>query len=228
MNVVRSSHSQLTPIESAPETYVEAFRCHCFELIHTGYGRLVPKSLRYEEEPAVTGELVKSIQEAMDISGGPEWMESFAVSENVPLNVEGRIGKRRPVVDIQFTLNNSRPRSRYELEAKWVGTEKLSLGNKRGYLGDEGIGCFLSGKYPVKIGHAGMLGYVHSDDEATWAKKIEKHLRAKSEELKIEEFNGRVWQRDNTQQGFHAYISVHDCQASVGRLKITHLLLRFC
>lgn len=228
MNVLEQTDSEANPVASPGDAYVEVFRCRCFQLIHTGYRRLVPKSLRAEEEPAITGELVKSIREAMNVTEAPEWMDHFTVRDNSPLNVAGRTGKSRRVVDVEFEFTDHRPRARYLLEAKWIGTQKRSLGDKKGYLGAEGIGCFLFDKYPVNIGHAGMLGYVHSDDEATWAKKIEKHLDTRSGELRIKKSHGQVWRRDKTQRGFHAYVSVHHCQAPVGQLKITHLLLSFC
>ena len=109
-----------------------------------------------------------------------------------------------------------------------VGVEKMSLGARRGYLGNEGIGRFLSGYYPVEIGHAGMLAYVHSEDEATWATKIQNKLTEKAEQLRIQISNGQAWKRDESQEQFHAFISIHDCPLPVGRLHITHLLLQFC
>src|SRR3979411_632392 len=42
------------------------------------------------------------------------------------------------------------------------------------YLGAKGLGCFLSGSYAGTEQRGGMLGYVQSDDEQTWAAKIDK------------------------------------------------------
>lgn len=188
----------------------------------------MPKSLQDEEEPAVTGKLIESIRCAMNVDDGPEWMNNFSIHDNAPVNVCGRTGKNRPIVDFQFEFVASGPRPLFRIEAKWLGTQKTSIGSKEGYLGSEGIGCFLSGKYPANIGHAGMLGYIHSEDETVWAAKIEEHFRRNSAELKVVKSNGQVWQRDKIQKGYHAFISVHACKASIGTLKITHLFLRFC
>lgn len=221
------NRSKPIQISDPQKTYKDTFRCRCFELIHASYNTLTPKSLRNEEEPAVTGELVKSIREVMDDSKAPDWMSFYTVNENVPLNVPGKRGKSRPLVDIDFESTNSRHRTHFRLESKWVGAQKKSLGDKEGYLGKEGIGCFLSGKYPTTIGHAGMLAYVHSDNVDTWAKKIEKHLIEKADELKVMRTEGKVWARDEAQEGFCAFITNHDCQGNVGQLRVTHLLLDF-
>lgn len=215
-------------VNAASSVYREAFRKHCFELIHTGYRCLDPASLHDAEEPAVTGELIRAIQEGMDFPGCPEWYAQIAVKDNLPLNVSGKQGKNRPLVDMGFEHTSSRPRWRYLIEAKWVGKSKTSLGSVKGYLGSEGIGCFLSGKYTVDNQQAGMLAYVHSDDEATWAQKIQACLEKMKQTLKIKNDDNPVWKKDTTQEPFHAYISTHYAPAHAKiPLNITHLLLRF-
>lgn len=210
------------------KTRIEAFRKHCFDLIGRGYAGLDRKWLQNKEEPDVTGCLVEAIEAIMNDPKAPMWMEQYSITDNPPLNVPGKLGKSRPVVDIKFEFSASHPRLRYLLEAKWIGTRKPSLGSKKGYLGEEGISCFLSGRYPVDIGHAGMLGYVYSDNESIWAEKIRKKMATKLKPLHIRKSDNQVWKRDKTQESFHAFISIHDCPPPVGELHITHLLLRFC
>ena len=91
-----------------------------------------------------------------------------------------------------------------------------------------GLECFLSGKYPVDNQQAGMLAYVHSDDEAIWAKKIQASLEEKRKGLKIKNDHNPVWKKDKAQEPFHAYISKHCVpQGAETPLRITHLLLCF-
>jgi hypothetical protein len=45
------------------------------------------------------------------------------------------------------------------------------------YLGDEGLGCFLSGTYAQEWDEAGMLGYVQAGDPSKWASRIENRVR---------------------------------------------------
>lgn len=225
---MRQIHSNLEPVDDISKARIETFRCGCFKLIHEGYKRFAcPEKLRNFEETDITGHLIAHIQKFLFTPHAPEWTEQFAIKENSPLNVPDRSGKTRPLVDMEFEFT-ARLRMHYRVEAKWIGAEKRSLGSRMGYLGEEGIGRFLSNYYPVKIGHAGMLAYVHSDDEATWAKKIRDKLRRNATHLKIRISGGRVWEKDEAQKRFCAFISIHDCPLPVGQLHITHLLLRFC
>jgi hypothetical protein len=222
------THGKKSTAHSPSTIYRETFRCRCFQLIHTGYSRLEPAALHDAEEPAVTGELVCAIQGAMDCADALEWYSQFAVHDNPPLNVSGKQGKNRPQADMEFEHTSSRPRFRYRIEAKWVGEHKTSLGSAKGYLGDEGIGCFLSGKYPADNQQAGMLAYVHSDDEVTWAEKIQAGIEAKKRPLRIKDHHNKVWEKDKIQEPFHAYISEHCVPADTETpLRITHLLLCF-
>jgi len=225
--LARTQRKQRT-VNSPPSIHREAFRRRCFQLIHTGYNRLNPASLHDSEEPAVTGELVRFIEKAMDSPGTPEWYSQFVVRDNPVLNVPGKQGKNRPLADMEFMHTGYCPRFRYLIEAKWVGDSKTSLGAAEGYLGAEGIGCFLSQKYPTDNQQAGMLAYVHSDDEATWVKKIQATIEKKKRDLKIKKSNNSVWVKDKTQEPFHAYISKHSVPANAKiPLCITHILLCF-
>ena len=81
------------------------------------------------------------------------------------MNVQGKLGKSRPRVDIEFerVVRGKRPRLRFE--AKRLNSATGHTVAK--YLGEEGLGCFLSGKYPMMHAEAGMLGYVQGEDEPT-------------------------------------------------------------
>lgn len=223
------AYHNYTPVSSPHVVYCEVFRCRCINLISRGYRRIKNKSLHEKEEPDVTGCLVVSIKEELDAPQSPEWMACFFIADNPPLNVPGKIGKARPQADFEFEISGRRPRTRFRFEAKWVGADKTSLGAKRGYLGLEGIGCFLSGYYPVESNfrHAGMLAYVYSKDETFWAEKIENHMISSSKSLYIRESNRRVWERDDNHDLFYIFISIHDCPKPVGLLHITHILLNF-
>ena len=41
------------------------------------------------------------------------------------------------------------------------------------YLGEDGLLCFLSGKYAHESSEAGMLGYVQCDNINTWVKRLQ-------------------------------------------------------
>jgi hypothetical protein len=225
---LQRKYPNLNLVKTPHRIHIEAFRCRCFYLIGQGYNVLNPLSLRDREEPDISGCLVASIEAFIQAPDAPEWVIHYSIKDDPPVNTQKKYGKSRPRADIAFEWVRRGKRPLFRLEAKWVGAKKTSLGAKKGYLGDEGIGCFLSGYYPVDIGYAGMLAYVHSEDEATWAVKIQEKLSEKAEQLRIQKFNGQPWKRDESQEQFHAFISIHSCPLPIGQLHITHLLLRFC
>lgn len=58
---------------------------------------------------------------------------------------------------------------------------KKSLANE--YVGNDGMGCFLSGKYSKGHEHAGMIGYVMDGDVSSATEAISFRLKAKWEVL---------------------------------------------
>ena len=208
--------------------YRETFRQHCLCLIGKGYATLDCQLLKSREEPDVTGCLVNAIEMVMQAKEAPKWASRYSIKDDPPISISGKYGKDRPRADLAFEWVRRGKRPLLRFEAKWIGNKKRSLGSKKGYLGDEGIGSFLSGYYPAEIGYAGMLAYVHSEDSDVWGKKIENKLSAMAEQLKIRKVNGQVWEHDRSQEQFHSFVSIHDCSAPVGELHITHFLLQFC
>ena len=103
-----------------------------------------------------------------------DWMRFYRVYDDPPINesitAPRRKGKRRRRVDIKLDSSEVSPYTRFCFEAK-----RLGKGNPVSrYLGTKGLGCFLSGSYAGAEQRGGMLGYVQSDDEQTWAAKIDK------------------------------------------------------
>ncbi len=94
-----------------------------------------------------------------------------------------------------------------------------------GGLGEDGLGCFLSGWYPATHGEAGMLGYVQSGEEADWAEDIESRLSE----------GGAVYgsvdplfaPRQIHAVLHHTYTSCHLQSQGTGHIVIHHVLLRF-
>lgn len=143
------------------------FRRRVHQLIQLGYECLTPARYSTEQEPAITGELVKAIDEVLD-GKRCSWMSSFSVHDDPPVNDGKRKGKKRLRVDIRFDCSTTSPRTRYRIEAK-----RLGKGNSLGaYLGAKGLGCFLSGAYGKDEDIGGMIGYVQSLNCQNWSNKI--------------------------------------------------------
>jgi hypothetical protein len=153
----------------------------------------------------------------------PAWAVYFTIHDDPPLNVPGKRGKKRPRVDIEFerVTRGSRPRLRFE--AKRLRRNR----DIRQYLGEDGLGCFTSGKYPLTHPEAGMLGYVQSDVETAWAARIKTALRQTPDIYYMAGNN--VWEKNHiTPQLLYTYRSQHHCQTLGADIHIYHTLLRFC
>jgi hypothetical protein len=92
------------------------------------------------------------------------------LQEDPPIAGESRTGRRRRRPDIIFASVNKRPRPRYFFESKRLREQKTHRENY--YLGEEGLGCFISGAYAKNFDEAGMLGYVQCDTVDQWVKRL--------------------------------------------------------
>jgi hypothetical protein len=147
---------------------------------------------------------------------------NYSIHDDPPLNVSDRQGTRRPRVDIEFERVNRGPRPRLRFEAK-----RLGIRHPTGpYLGNDGLGCFTSGKYPLTHPEAGMLGYVQSGGETSWAANLESALRQTPARYSTTE--EKAWEPfPITSALLHTYRSRHHCQTMAEELQIFHTLLRF-
>jgi len=206
------------------EYYLRALRRHAHELINMGYGRLVPSELSGSAETHITGELVQAIHAAMQAPDAPSWVVHYALpKDDPPLNTPGRHGSSRVRVDIEFERVKCGPRPLLRFEAKRLGNgHPVSM-----YLGDEGLGCFLSGKYPTTHGEGGMLGYIQTESEEHWAAKISAALKEGRRKHTV--CKDGQWCSTNIIHGLkHTYRTQHHAPRPGDSLLIHHILLRFC
>lgn len=168
----------MATIPNIRATYAMALRYHAHELVALGYQRMNNSRYVDWEEPAITGELIRFIREVMESDSAPAWAVYYAIGDDPPLNVAERYGKSRSRVDIEFERTGVRgPRPRLRFEAKRLGKTKEHTVSA--YLGADGMGCFISGKYPLTHEEAGMLGYVQSGSEKEWSDQVENALTKK-------------------------------------------------
>ena len=152
--------------------YRRAFVWRVHQLLRMGYERLVPADYADEEEPGITGDLEQAIQAVCDDPRSPDWVMQFASSDDPPVNVPGRKGKRRPRIDLRIVSLERRPRSRFYFEAKRLGP---AHGPSK-YWGKDGLGCFLRGDYAREEEDGGMLGYIQSAEEPLWVASLQAGL----------------------------------------------------
>jgi hypothetical protein len=164
--------------------YEQRFIRCVHDLIKWGYDRLCASAYATQEETVITGDLAEAIEGILEYQN-EDWMRFNRVYDDPPINesIEAprRRGKGRRRVDIKLDSSEVSPYTRFCFEAK-----RLGKGNPVSrYLGPKGLGCFLSGSYAEAEQRGGMLGYVQSDDEQTWAAKIDKAFTSSPKSLDI-------------------------------------------
>ena len=105
------------------------FVSRCHELLAAGYARLDRSVLQHEEEPAITGFLVRELRNFVESPEAPAWAARFAVLDDPPLNHLATAGKSRPRVDLEFEITQRGPRPRFQFEAAFT------QGQRQGVLG---------------------------------------------------------------------------------------------
>lgn len=202
--------------------YREKFLRDSHRWLAQGYAMLDAASFSSAEEEAITGELVRAMNEIAERSNPPSWVYHLAVSEEVRQNTGGRRGKRRKCLDIEIMRTSQGGRLRFCIEAKRLHrSDSVSA-----YLGPDGLGCFLSSDYAPMAPCAGMLGYVQRDKPIDWAQKIEASLHADSRRYGLRR-DGRWQAKEVVSSLADTYESRHDRAAPGVPITIVHVLLRF-
>lgn len=130
--------------------------------------------------PALTGLLVDAMTEILEADHAEQWMSHFTVEDDPPQSTKGRLGKKRPRIDIVM-VECGRPgtRPRLLIEAKRL----YRSDSVTQYFGPSGLGMFLDGNYAPEQPHAGMLAYVQTKDVDHWRAAVESGFHAKRSSL---------------------------------------------
>lgn len=148
----------------------QVFVSRVHQIIQRGFDRLNPGGYQKAKEEVITGDLALEIEKEFD---DPEsrlapWTRLFSIHEDSPVGGGTRKGRQRRRIDIRIDSLEIVPRARFRFEAKRLGRRNPA----KKYVGDEGLGRFISGRYAFDEDDAGMLGYVQSKSPAEWAPQI--------------------------------------------------------
>lgn len=202
--------------------YATSFRRQVHGLIRIGYQRLDAARYRQSQEPEITGELVKAIRSAIEGANAPPWAFNYAVHDDPPQSVGGLLGKKRPRVDIEFERTQRGSHPRFQFEAK-----RLNDGaSVTDYLGKDGLGCFLDGRYAEGHDEGGMLGYVQSNDEDAWARRIGDRVAGDPGGCRLGSNGG--WRLSPVAAELRHTFRTRHTRGKQSDITIYHTLLRFC
>ena len=181
MSLRSRAHPHGRPVDA--ETYRRSFlgQVHC--LIGRGFQEISRHGLGNKDETAITGLLTKAIEDLLDDRQAPDWADRFSIQDERHVSDSEREGKRRLRVDIELVSSGSRPRPRFQIEAKRLrNPARKSLED---YLGEDGLGSFLSCRYARNHPWAGMMGYVQTETADQWANRIRAALEERLDDLLV-------------------------------------------
>jgi hypothetical protein len=205
---------------SNAEAYRRRFVVEVHQLLAMGYARLEIAAIQDLEEPAITAELVEAIDAITEDRTSPDWTHRYVVYDDPPVKLSGRKGKQRPRVDIRIRRTERGKHPRFEIEAK-----RLRVGDKRAvshYVGKNGLGCFISGRYARTTEDAGMLGYIMSESHAYWEERITKRLEGDRIECRM---IGSWTRAKHIKDLQSCHCTIHDRDDAQKPLTVYHTLL---
>lgn len=175
--MIPANEASGNPTTGSKRVFTDAFIRNAHLILLAGYQRLDAAIYHASEEDEITGDLAFEMNEVLGNSPEP-WMQMFQVHDQHPVTPPGgpksvrRIGKRRSKIDLQFVANSGSGFHRFSWEAKRLGPGH-AIGD---YLGQAGMGCFLSGQYSSDCDFGGMLGYAQASDDSSWLDILMKKL----------------------------------------------------
>lgn len=155
--------------EAYVDEYWSAFRQHVHTLLAWGYADSRNRVQSKHDEPAITGFIAEAIQDRLDAIDSPLWCNQIVIKDDPPIPGGGRTGRTRWRPDLIFESVERRPRSKYHFEAKRLRKQQ----SIKDYLGEDGLQCFISGRYAHESNEVGMLGYIQCDNISTWVKRLQ-------------------------------------------------------
>ena len=143
-------------------------------------------------------------------------------SEETRVHDPTRLGKRRCRIDIEILKSQEGPRPRFRFEAKRLHDTT----SRHDYLGDDGLGCFLDGRYAKEDDIAGMLGYVQADSIDSHAQSLEQAM-AKDPTRYALRTDGH-WKACQIVRDLTSFQTDHDRVGALPAITLLHTLLSFC
>ena len=201
--------------------YRTSFVRRSHEILKMGYDLLDPRSYAAHVEEEITGELVRSMQEALQNRSALKWAKNFWAVEETRVHDPTRLGKRRRRIDIEILRSQQGPRPRFRFEAKRLH----DTASRDDYLGHDGLGCFLDGRYAREDDVAGMLGYIQAGSIDSHAQALQKVLARNLRRYYVE--TDGQWKSREIVKDLTSFETSHRREGSLPAITLLHTLLHF-
>jgi hypothetical protein len=160
-------------LESTWDDYVKVLREDSHQLLAWGHRDVRTELSKARDEYDITGLIGEAIERRINDPGTPERFAIYVVRSEHPVSPVGERGKDRPKLDVQI-VKSGRPQLVFTFEAKRLRDDgKASVSDSlREYLGNEGVGRFVAGRYAAECLEAAMLGCGQSRDAHFWLQSV--------------------------------------------------------
>jgi hypothetical protein len=146
--------------------YGEAFRLHAHQLLAWAHEDAKALFQDHMDEPDLTGLLAEAMWKRLnEHPNTPDAYLHYSIGDQVPHSPAGQLGNDRLRLDLTVIRNGIRPRLVFVMEAKRLRTQGFPIGK---YIGEGGMGDFISCRYAADSPEAAMIGLVGNRDTAYW------------------------------------------------------------
>jgi hypothetical protein len=162
------------------DPYLIELREDAHLLLAWGYADARSKLLTARDEYDLTGFLADAMDSRINNPQTPERFSFYSVHNERPIGPKNEQGKDRPKLDIQIERCGIRPKPSYTFEAKRLRDDAKASPSSclAHYLGDDGVGRFVAGRYEGKSIEAAMLGCIQAHNAAFWMGRITQQFEA--------------------------------------------------
>ena len=156
------------------DDYLVVLREDAHQLLAWGYVDVRLRLSVARDEYDMTGLIADAIEHRIDDPQTPERFTVYSVRNERPTSPDGELGKDRPRLDIQIERCATRPKRYFTFEAKRLRDDAYSnvAITLLHYLGDKGVGRFVTARYAAESIEAAMLGCMQAHDAQFWFEQI--------------------------------------------------------
>ena len=158
------------------DEYLMVLREDAHLIVAWGYADARSKLSTARDEYDLTSFLADAMNERINNPLTPDRFLLYSVHSERPIRPRGELGKDRPKLDIQIERCGVRPKRYYTFEVKRLRDDaKASPSDSLiHYLGSDGIGRFVTGKYEAGSIEAAMLGFIQAHTPEFWLKLLQR------------------------------------------------------
>jgi hypothetical protein len=152
------------------DVYLTTLREDAHLLLAWGHADARRQLAAARDEYDITGFLADAMDRRINHPLTHERFSLYSVHNERPVSPHDEAGKARPKLDLQIELCGVRPKRCYTFEAKRLRDDQKAAASDSvsHYIGAEGVGRFVAGRYEGDRIEAAMIGCIQARDASFW------------------------------------------------------------